>query len=499
MLRGLLVLWLGAASATNLVVESGSYTLSTGAHTFTILNVTEGATLYIDGAVNITANAAYIMGTVNGKGRSSFASALGPGTPATTGCTWSTGDSNRDRAASYGGIGAGASAECAYGSTFFPIDPGSSGNGGTGGAALRLDVTGELHLDGTIIMDAADPSTDWSGGSGGSVWVSTGTLRGSGGVVSASGGTRNRYGNAGGGGGRLALYCAVSEYESAAAHGWALPALQAYGGQGSADDWDGGCGTVYINCGNVTNTLLLDNAARDATPLQTKLVDSGTTTFAFDEVKLLGSAKLGFAPWSTGSSAITVSIGSTTGDGSGTLVAESMAGRTDRVVLVLTGRLDGQAFVTDSNYQASSLTSQGSSLWEIYWTRLYHLSDLHVLSNMNVEVATGSEMVVRCRASAPHPGTGSPHPLFHIHHHRPMQPAPHIHKTHSPRPHLPFRSCPATSSGTRHALTLSRCRPDWWCTGNLYQSTAHLVVWTSYQLPMAARSYLLQQATRTAA
>ena len=70
---------------------------------------------------------------------------------------------------------------------------------------------------------ASAASTHWSGGSGGSAWVIAGVLRGSGGSVSADGGGRHGNGDAGGGGGRIALYCTASAYGSNdSAHGWAL-------------------------------------------------------------------------------------------------------------------------------------------------------------------------------------------------------------------------------------------------------------------------------------
>ena len=40
------------------------------------------------------------------------------------------------------------------------------------------------------------------------------------------------------------------------AHGWELPAMTTHGGQGSSNNYDGGPGTVYIDCGAVQNTLL---------------------------------------------------------------------------------------------------------------------------------------------------------------------------------------------------------------------------------------------------
>ena len=348
---------LALARAANLRVEAGDHALEAGSHVFGELEILDGGRLLLSGAVNIAATTVKVHkgGSITGKGRSSYTSTLGPGTPSgTAGCTWNTGDYNRDRAASHGGLGAYAGDLCTYGSTFFPSMEGSSGNGGRGGAALQMSVSGELWLDGTIDVDAGAPSTDWSGGSGGSAWITTSVLRGSGGVVRADGGNYNRYGSAGGGGGRIALHCDSSQYDSVGSHGYVLPGMHAYGGVGASDSWDGGCGTVYIDCGNYTKTLLLDNGDRDTTPLTTSLVDDSMTTYEFDTVRLLGGSKLGFAPKEAGESEVVVSIKSATGDKSGTLSLSPFTGRTQRVVALLSGRMDGGAFVYDTKYQASA-------------------------------------------------------------------------------------------------------------------------------------------------
>ncbi|HEY9172944.1 MAG TPA: hypothetical protein VI136_11715, partial [Verrucomicrobiae bacterium] len=64
--------------------------------------------------------------------------------------------------------------------------------GGAGGGAMRLDVAGVLTVDGNVSADGTAGSVDSGGGAGGSVWLTAGTLAGSG-VISANGGAGNGW------------------------------------------------------------------------------------------------------------------------------------------------------------------------------------------------------------------------------------------------------------------------------------------------------------------
>lgn len=70
----------------------------------------------------------------------------------------------------------------AFGSLYKPLDMGSSGGGaggGLGGGKVKMRVPAELLLDGEILVDGADGHydvTNGGGGSGGSVFIETGTL-----------------------------------------------------------------------------------------------------------------------------------------------------------------------------------------------------------------------------------------------------------------------------------------------------------------------------------
>jgi hypothetical protein len=126
--------------------------------------------------------------------------------------------------AGYGGTGGaseGGPGGAAYGSAQQPVDFGSGGGfgqgplagGSTGGGALRLSVAGILTMDGQVSAEgSAALQGSAGGGSGGSLWVTAGTLAGTG-LFAADGGTGDFYGGGGGGaGGRIALYASVNDF-----------------------------------------------------------------------------------------------------------------------------------------------------------------------------------------------------------------------------------------------------------------------------------------------
>ena len=194
--------------------------------------------------------------------------------------------------AGYGGAGGdgrpagvlGGAGGVAYGSVMAPADLGSGGgnatvtggvSGGTGGGALRLTVQGMLTLDGTIHADGLNGVTvsyRAGGGSGGSLWVTCGTLAGTG-LITAQGGNGAGTGQGGGGGGgRIAVYCGAG--------GLPVGNLRAYGGAGYVR---GGAGTVFLKTGPGRGTVYVDNGGSagenteftGATTLDANLVVSG--------------------------------------------------------------------------------------------------------------------------------------------------------------------------------------------------------------------------------
>jgi hypothetical protein len=128
---------------------------------------------------------------------------------------------------------------------------------GSGGGVVRLVCGGELRVDGAIRCDGAGGQKDNfstkegnGGGAGGSLWLSTASLTGSG-IISASGGDgtydvfHNNYGG-GGAGGRIRI-----DYSNKT--GWNGKVV-AVGGRGAVEEthWrdprnNGGPGTIYWN------------------------------------------------------------------------------------------------------------------------------------------------------------------------------------------------------------------------------------------------------------
>jgi hypothetical protein len=143
-----------------------------------------------------------------------------------------------------------------YGSATAPTTLGSSGGGsgssfapfgGSGGGAFRLNVTGKLTVNGRVSADGTSGSgQNAGGGAGGSVWLTVGTLAGSG-LISASGGAGTFGG--GGGGGRVAVTFNTNLFSGV---------MAAYGGGGTNR---GGAGTIYTktNSSNSSQILISNN------------------------------------------------------------------------------------------------------------------------------------------------------------------------------------------------------------------------------------------------
>jgi hypothetical protein len=200
----------------------------------------------------------------------------------------------------YGGYGAKAGGTqgngyggSTYGSVTEPVDLGSGGGsyhglGGAGGGAIRLNVTGMLLLDGRISADGSPGLNEGSGGgAGGSVWLTVGTLAGTG-TISANGGAGDGFGltgGGGGGGGRIAI-----EYELDLFFG----TTTAQGGGGSG--W-GGAGTVYSKANNQSWGLVVaDNGGQSGTN-----TTFGATTGATFDLTVRGGAAVTTvpSPWPT--------------------------------------------------------------------------------------------------------------------------------------------------------------------------------------------------------
>jgi len=225
--------------------------------------------------------------------------------------------------AGYGGTQAWAGTDPSpsrYGSTFEPITMGSGGYAAAGGAALRLQAD-TLILDGLIDMDGESVSQS-GGGAGGSAWISVRLLRGaSSGAIRARGGdgqgwdytftycchcswscgyfctdsgyncghcgtcTSNPGGAQGGGGGRVALYCDVSEHNGNFTSGLHLSEAHSIsfanvpdvlvGGGGSSGNTDrrGSAGTAFVDCGGAHRALVVDEIGQTGARCSTGILD----------------------------------------------------------------------------------------------------------------------------------------------------------------------------------------------------------------------------------
>lgn len=156
--------------------------------------------------------------------------------------------------ATHGGFSAGEQGST-YGNLYEPLSMGSGGSGGVGGGALKLYVVNTLTNNGTL---SSNGSTGGLAGSGGSLWIDANSITGAG-LITADGG-RSDGGNAGAGGGRVALY-----YDNNDGFATTTAQIHAYGGRNvNNSGYYGGPGTVYIENRAVhqpqVGNLILDNA-----------------------------------------------------------------------------------------------------------------------------------------------------------------------------------------------------------------------------------------------
>jgi hypothetical protein len=162
---------------------------------------------------------------------------------------------------SYGGKGAQGTHSLpglTYGAIIAPTNLGSGGSSHgltSGGGAVRLTVSGTTRVDGLITADGTNTSIQANGGgSGGSVWLTTGTLLGSG-TIQANGarGWNDGLNCGSGGGGRIAVILTGSG-------DFGGVGIQARGGANGA--YSGGAGTVYratASQGGGRGTVMVDN------------------------------------------------------------------------------------------------------------------------------------------------------------------------------------------------------------------------------------------------
>jgi len=159
--------------------------------------------------------------------------------------------------ASHGGLAYGSPQP--YGVVKQPTTVGSGASRTRGGAAIHISAN-TVTLNGLIASDGTY-STGSGGGSGGSVWIAAGVLKGSGATIQAQGGQGYSSSRAGGGGGRVALTCTSSVYSGGTWAGWTdVPTIKIGGGgtgHSGYPQYAAGSGTAYVDCGAAANALVV--------------------------------------------------------------------------------------------------------------------------------------------------------------------------------------------------------------------------------------------------
>ncbi len=278
----------------NLIVSNCTLTVD-GVHSFEALLLMDGAVLThspapageLDNRLDLTiTNNLTVDATsrvdVNGKG---YGPATGPGAGMDNNFNPSGGGHG-----GLGGDGYYQAGGVSYGELLDPILCGSGGgngsghnptNGGAGGGVIRLDVGGVLTVAGQLTADGESRLA--SGGAGGSIHVTAGTLAGNG-SITANGGSAGYHLSGAGGGGRVALYFGSSTFSGG---------LTALGGFSTGAN-SGGAGTLYTKANSQSvGDLLLDNTGRTnametpiTTPVAYRLTLTNVTAYATNSLTL---------------------------------------------------------------------------------------------------------------------------------------------------------------------------------------------------------------------
>jgi hypothetical protein len=146
---------------------------------------------------------------------------------------------------------------------------------------------------------------------------------------------------------------------------------------------------MYLQCSGAQNVLLLD---ANGHPRTTYLVDTGMTSYSFDYLGLYGQAKLSFAPTSVGGNLVSVMINTTDGSAYSGVRPELVVTSNVRVLL---DAVPASPFFYDSNFQTSVDAVAGAAgEWQAEWSRQYLVSDVQLMTQMDVAVNAGGELVL---------------------------------------------------------------------------------------------------------
>ena len=290
----------------NVVLNSGIWT-----HTGNSSAETYRLRVAVRGDMAIGANAAI---NLTKKG---YAPGKGPGSPGST-----------KEGAAHGGQSSGSSSRC-YGSIISPVNLGSGGSSANnrepyGGGALRLTVAGTFSHNGVIEADgrtylANGALASYYGGAGGSVWITAGSMSGTGSISASSGRQSNNYY---GGGGRVALILTDTGADFSAFSG-EVKATSTYNG-----GYKAASGTVYYETaaeGAGHGVLKVDGYSTSGTTYTDIFLDDQDASFAPRRIELGNNARLRIRPGTRTALAVSDGI---YGFGSGTRIIQLASGAT---------------------------------------------------------------------------------------------------------------------------------------------------------------------------
>ena len=279
--------WTTCLNARNVTVANGGV-LTCGAPTTNMTTMSRvwvacsNLTVDAGGKVDVTRKGYY--GYPAGKSMRGF----GPGssvTPATYG------NAGGYQAPSHGGYGARhVITECCY-QALLPYDdpaapslPGSSGSsqsggyGGDGGGVVRIEATGSVTVNGSVLADGRNASSYGGGGTssnwgqpgaGGSIWITCETISGTGTIRAAGGGGDNPnltpIPAMAAGGGMVAIDYNPSLQAAEAVAGMTISAAAGLYKtskfvttcvNADTNHWDAGIGTLHFSDGKIVDALL---------------------------------------------------------------------------------------------------------------------------------------------------------------------------------------------------------------------------------------------------
>ena len=152
-----------------------------------------------------------------------------------------------------------------YGSLFHPNTIGSGSSTHSGGGAISISVTKSLALDGRVSANA-HPYNQWGCAAGGSVYISAGSLSGSGSIEANA---EAYYGGRYGGGGRIAVYLADANADFTSFTG----KMSAYGSR----KYDTTTGTYGSTGASPSGPIYLEKASDGPRHGELRLLNGSTT------------------------------------------------------------------------------------------------------------------------------------------------------------------------------------------------------------------------------